>query len=135
MGQFSFHKQARLRREQEYRRVYREGKRTQAFPLRAVALKRAEGKSRLGLSIGRKLGDSVVQNRWKRHIREAFRLHRHLLRAPFDLVVSVSWEAGPEEVDRVESAFLSLIGELNKAEDGREAGAAREGADGGDQVH
>ena len=131
MGQFSFPKQARLRREQDYRRVYQDGTRMQASPLRVVALKRPEGKSRLGLSISRKVGEPVVRNRWKRGIREAFRLHRHLLRAPFDLVVSVSWEAGPEEVDRVESAFLGLVEELNKAEEVREADAAREGADGG----
>jgi ribonuclease P protein component len=121
MAQFSFPKQARLRREQDFKRVYQAGKRTQAFPLRVAALKRADGKCRLGLSISRKVGDPVVRNRWKRAIREAFRLNRHLLRAPFDLVVSVSWEAAPAEVDRVESAFLGLIEELNKAEEAREA--------------
>jgi ribonuclease P protein component len=118
---FAFPRQARLRREQEFKRVYQGGKRLQVAPLRFVALRRSDGQSRLGLSISRKVGDPVVRNRWKRAIREAFRLNRHLLREPFDLVVSVSGEAGPEEADGVESAFRRLIEELNKAEQGPEA--------------
>ncbi len=118
---FGFPPQARLRREQDFKRVYRTGTRLQVHPLRFVALKRADGQSRLGLSVSRKTGGPVVRNRWKRAIREAFRLNRHLLHAPVDLVVSVSWEAGPEEVEGVGTALARAIEELNKAEPAREA--------------
>lgn len=43
--------------------------------------------SRLGLSIGRKVGNAVVRNDWKRRIREAFRLQQHELPPGLDIVV------------------------------------------------
>ncbi|NLW50952.1 MAG: ribonuclease P protein component [Candidatus Brocadiaceae bacterium] len=119
MPEFGFPRQARLLTEGDFRRVYTgRARRLQEPPLRVCALRRDEGGSRLGLSIGRKVGNSVVRNRWKRAVRQAFRLNRHRLHAPHDLVVSVDWAAGPERVGEVEPALLRIIERLNG---GREA--------------
>ena len=42
---------------------------------------------RLGVTIPRKTGNAVVRNRWKRLIREAYRLQQHELPVGFDFVV------------------------------------------------
>ena len=126
MARFGFPKQARLRRQRDFQRVFRGGARLKVFPLRVHALPCREGRSRLGLSISRRVGGPVVRNRWKRAIREAFRLNRHRLRAPYDLVVSVSWEAEPDRVKDVPCAFDRVIEALNGA------GSAPEGDDGAD---
>ena len=44
-------------------------------------------KTRLGLSISRRVGNAVVRNRWKRTIREAFRTNREKIPAGWDFVV------------------------------------------------
>ena len=114
---YKFPKQARLRRSEQFRRVYRRGQRHSVGPLFARLLLRQDvadaernGKrSRLGLSIGKRVGGAVVRNRWKRAIREAFRLHRHRLPVPCDLVIGVRWEARDSEVEKVEEAFLQLV--------------------------
>jgi ribonuclease P protein component len=43
------------------------------------------GHARLGVTVSRRVGGAVKRNRWKRHLREAFRLAQHELPA-LDLV-------------------------------------------------
>ena len=113
MRRFAFPKQARIAHEREFRRIYGEGKRFVANPLRFCVMRREAGQSRLGLAVSRKVGNSVVRNRWKRAIREAFRLNRHRLAAPHDVVISVAWGAARGDLARVTEAFEKLIAWLN----------------------
>ena len=83
----TFPKQVRLLRQADFDAVYR----GQAFAadefLVVQAAPNGLGRTRLGLSIGRKVGNAVVRNRWKRVIREAFRKQRTELPGGLDLVV------------------------------------------------
>ena len=85
---FRFGPSARLTHRREFARV-RDGRaRIDLGPLSVFAIPNPLGRSRLGMSIGRRIGHAVRRNRLKRHLREAFRLERGGFPAAYDLLVT-----------------------------------------------
>lgn len=76
MTDFSFQKNDRLRRKSEFRDLYNRGKRIKSDAFIVCYLANTLQRSRLGMSVSRKVGCAVVRNRIKRVVREVFRLQR-----------------------------------------------------------
>jgi ribonuclease P protein component len=77
----------RIRKQADFDRIYRARVYAADDVLVVNGDKSELAHSRLGLSVSRKVGGAVERNRWKRLIREAFRLSRDEIPAGFDLVV------------------------------------------------
>ena len=87
MSDETFPKSARLLKSIEFQRVYNGSTFAADDTLVIKATLNDIDELRLGLSVSRKVGNAVVRNRWKRRIREAFRLNRGDFSVGLDIVV------------------------------------------------
>lgn len=93
---FRFLPEHRLRSPAEFERVYQRDVYAADDLLVANACENGLAYSRLGLSVSRKVGSAVKRNRWKRLLREAFRLNRQRLPTGLDLVLRPRRDAQPD---------------------------------------
>ena len=96
MGRFRFLSAHRIRRGADFRRAYQRRCTASDTVLLVFGFPNGLAHPRLGLSVSRKVGNAVVRNRWKRLLREAFRLSRAELPVGIDLVVIPRRDAQPE---------------------------------------
>jgi ribonuclease P protein component len=111
MSDARFRKCDRLLVGGEFARVYSRGRRANDNLLVVHVCENDVGRCRLGLSVSRRVGKAVVRNRWKRLLREAFRLHRDELPEAIDLVVVPKRGKAPE----LEAIVHSLVGLARRA--------------------
>ena len=64
--------------------------------------------SRIGISVSKKVGNSVVRHRITRLIRESYRLHKMELKEGMDIVVIARATAKVKGFHEIEDAFLHL---------------------------
>ncbi|HVX14799.1 MAG TPA: ribonuclease P protein component [Pirellulales bacterium] len=83
-----FRPEHRLHSGRDFQRVYKRRNVVSDSLLIVYSCESDLDHPRIGLSVSRKVGNAVVRNRWKRLLREAFRLRRADLPPGIDLVIS-----------------------------------------------
>jgi len=83
---FKLPQRTHLKRRGEYDAVFKQGGKAVSAALVIYALPNGMNYNRLGLAVGKKLGNAVRRNRIRRMIREAFRLENPTLPQGFSFV-------------------------------------------------
>ena len=102
-----------LKKNQDFQSVYRNGK---AFANRLLVMYVLENKletNRLGISVSKKVGNSVVRHHVTRLVRESYRLQENIFNSGLDIVVVARANAASASFREIESALLHL-GKLHK---------------------
>ncbi len=99
-----------IKKNSDFQKVYHTGK-SHANRQLVMYVKRTDAPDvRIGISVSKKVGNSVVRHHLTRLIRESFRLHRDMLETGLDIVVVARAAAKDSEYKTMERAFLHLCG-------------------------
>ena len=97
-----------LKKNDDFRRVYRKGRSKANQNLVLYVYKNGMDENRLGISVSKKVGNSIVRHHMTRLIREVYRLHEDEFDIGLDLVVVVRTGDKRARFSDVEPYFLEL---------------------------
>lgn len=92
----------------DFQRVYKNGKSYANKYLVMYVLENDQNKNRLGISVSKRVGNSVVRHHITRLIRESYRLHENIFNSGLDIVVIARNSAASVSYYEIESALLHL---------------------------
>ena len=97
-----------LKSNRDFKNVYNHRKSYANRYLVMYVSENGSDKNILGISVSKKVGNSVVRHRVSRLIRESYRLHEDLFRSGYDLVVVARVNAKDAKYAEIESALLHV---------------------------
>jgi ribonuclease P protein component len=104
----TFGKQDRLLSRADFDRVFKRKCSISNSWIIVYACANDVGHARLGLSVGKKVGNAVVRNRFKRLFREAFRLSRAELPSNLDLIM-IPRSSDEPPLEAVRQSLMTLV--------------------------
>ena len=99
-----------LKKNSDFQKVYRQGKSYANRYLVMYVLENHTEGNRLGISVSKKVGNSVIRHHLTRLIRESYRLHEDMFNNGLDIVVIARSTARDISYHETESAPLHLGG-------------------------
>ena len=108
-----FPKTVRLVSQLDFDRVFRDGIVASDSVLVVHAVRGKQPWTRIGLSVSKRVGNSPARNRWKRLIRESFRLQKNEIPVNIDMVVRPKRGAVPD-FDLIFASLLKLAMQLDR---------------------
>ncbi|MEF9916929.1 MAG: ribonuclease P protein component [Lachnospiraceae bacterium] len=101
-----------LKKNKDFLKVYKNGKSYANKYLVMYVMKNELHMNRIGISVSKKVGNSVVRHRLARLIRESYRLHEEQFPCGLDIVVIARIGAKDKEYKDIRSALLH-VGKLH----------------------
>jgi len=97
-----------LKKNRDFSIVYSKGKSYANKYLVMYVLENNQNMNYIGISVSKKVGNSVVRHRLTRLIRESYRLHESMFNSGLNIVVIARNSASSISYKEVESALLHL---------------------------
>lgn len=98
-----------LKKNYQFRFVYNRGKSIANRLLVMYVVRNGTNGNRFGISVSKKVGNSVVRSRITRLLRESYRLSENKFLAGYDIVVIARASAKEATYKEVESALMHLL--------------------------
>ena len=99
-----------IKKNSDFQAIYRTAKSYANRQLVMYVKKTGGQQSRIGISVSKKVGNSVVRHHLARLVRESFRLNRDTLEEGLDIVVVARAAAKDSDYKTIERAFMHLCG-------------------------
>ncbi len=99
-----------IKKNSDFQKIYQSGKSYANRQLVMYVKRAGQPDQRIGISVSKKVGNSVVRHRLTRLLRECFRLNKNILTTGLDIVVVVRPAAKEVNYKTIERAFLHLCG-------------------------
>ena len=97
-----------LKKNADFQTVYKCGKSFANKYLVMYVKENDLGINRIGISVSKKVGNSVIRHRVKRLILESYRLHEDMFNSSLDMVIIARTTAKGRSYDDMKSALLHL---------------------------
>ena len=97
-----------LKKNYQFQSVYRSGKSYANKYLVMYVMENGAGGNRIGISVSKKVGNSVVRHRITRLVRESYRLQEAMFNSGLDIVIVARKNAVSVGYAEMESALLHL---------------------------
>ena len=95
-------------KNKDFQIVYKKGKSNANKYLIMYVLENKKTENRLGISVSKKVGNSIVRHRITRLIRESYRLNSSQFKFGYDIVIIARANAKGKSYKEIESALLHL---------------------------
>lgn len=97
-----------LKSSRDFQNVYKRGKSYANKYMVMYVLENNQDINRLGISVSKKVGNSIVRHHIARLVRESYRLHENIFNSGLDIVVIARNSASTAKYAEIESALLHL---------------------------
>ena len=98
----------KIHKSSQYTYVYRNGTAHANRDLVLYVIKNESDTNRYGISVSKKVGNSVVRHRLARLLRESFRLNESRLKTGYDIVVVARANAKGKDYSDISRSFMHL---------------------------
>jgi ribonuclease P protein component len=122
---FGLPREERIRKRNDFERVFREGSRISAGPVYARYVPNGLAFTRMAVAVPTGFGKAARRNRARRLLKEAYRLNKHEMPGGLDIIFLPGYDWNNPPLRSLEESMLRIARVLSSEDDRRQEGRSR----------